>query len=106
MKKSIKFGIILLTFYVANLAAEDKVDNCMKLHELATSLMKARQQGVAMPKLMNSFENLAIEVAETNFLKKIAIAAYDQPQYSGKEYRNKAVQKFANEWALKCYKQQ
>jgi len=73
MKKSIKFGVILLTFYTANLVAKDKVDVCIAIHGLATTIMENRQQGVAMPIMMNIFEKHANSLP---FLEKMVINAY------------------------------
>jgi len=65
--------------------------------------MEARQLGVSMPDMMK----LAVSgnQNEAKVAKSMILDAYDKPQYRGNEYQKKEIKRFANDWALKCYKE-
>ena len=101
MRKFIGYMLLALLLNSSTLWADDgekkKPDVCATYHELATMVMSARQKGVSLVKMMG--------IAGDEMTKSLVMSAYDKPQYSGEEYRTKAVEEFANERALMCYKE-
>jgi len=63
--------------------------------------MGKRQEGILMSDMM--------EIAGTgadlkDIAESIVIKAYEQPQFSGEDYKKEAIEKFTNQWFLLCIK--
>ena len=70
---------------------------CSDASEGAEKIMKLRQQGYSMRKLMEEFQ-------DNDFGKAIVQDAYDQPRYNTDEYQQKIIKKFSNEIYSLCIK--
>jgi len=105
VKSIIKICAVLSVFFIGNLSAQAEDYPCEKIHSLATQVMEVRQLGAAMPGVMSAvMKDLQTEQGK-KIVRSMIIDAYDRPQYSGYEYQKNEAKRFANEWAVKCYKQ-
>lgn len=82
-------------------AADEKADTCSDINALAESIMSSRQAGVDMAKMMTVAKNSGIE----KLARILIIAAYEQPQFNGEDYRRKSVAEFKNKVYLQCVKE-
>lgn len=93
MKKLIIAAALLAATTTASVQANDL--DCNAISIKANNIMVARQDGERMTTLMSKAENegerLMIQMA------------YEHPRYSTLEYKQKAVDEFANEFAAACY---
>lgn len=69
---------------------------CPKIAELASTVMKARQAGVPMRKMM--------ELAESDVTVGIVTGAYGYSAFTVPEVQDKVIQDFEDLWYLKCVK--
>lgn len=70
-------------------------EKCRDLHAYAAKVMRARQLDLAAPQVMAT--------ADGNGLKELVIrAAYREPLFLTDEYRQRAIQEFANMMYLDC----
>lgn len=77
--------------------AGDVNKKCEYIHEFSSDIMKYRQQGASIVKVMEM-------VNEVNSkLSPLVIEAYNEYHYPSPEYQQRAITKFANDQALKCY---
>lgn len=76
---------------------------CQQLGELAKGVMRNRQIGVNMSDMMKIADSGR---PEGPVLRNLIIMAYDKPQYSTDSMQASAIQEFANEIQLTCYKAQ
>lgn len=80
-------------------AEEDWRTGCKNAQDIAESIMKGRQQGVAMSKMMEVAEGDA-----ANILEALIIEAYDRPRYSTEKMQQRSVQGFRDDVYLECVK--
>ncbi len=78
----------------------DRMALCKRYHSMATTLMKSRQSGADMSKMMEP----TIGSKSAAILQPMVIAAYEVPRYSTPQHQTRAVQDFANEQYLSCVK--
>lgn len=71
--------------------------HCKKLGEHASTVMKHRQGGTPMSRLMDAIGGNEIGEA-------MIIAAYEHPRYSVKANQREAMTDFANDVMVACYK--
>ncbi|NLR98689.1 hypothetical protein HGP17_17865 [Rhizobium sp. P38BS-XIX] len=76
---------------------------CQQLGELAKGVMQNRQIGVNMSDMMKVADSGR---PEGSVLRNLVMMAYDTPQYSTEAMQSAAVQEFANQIQLTCYKSQ
>jgi hypothetical protein len=97
MGKQVKALLIGLALFSATVSASEF---CNNLADASSSIMKVRQKGVPMQKLM--------EVINRNEAKDImtiiAIEAYESPIYSSEKYKKQAASELSNEVYLACLK--
>jgi hypothetical protein len=101
--KTTKLAIALCLFAGASFAQEapapaekDAVDACATVGDLAESVMRNRQQGISMSRMM--------EIAkDSDLVRAIVIAAYDQPRMSVDRNIQRSIDDFRNEVMLQCY---
>lgn len=102
MKTSFLWAALLLT---ASAVASDGVDRegkfCRTISNMATEIMKARQNGVPMADVMELVPNPS-PIAKLG--KSLVISAYERRRYSSAEMRQESVVDFANEVYLSCVK--
>ncbi|WP_433989710.1 hypothetical protein SuNHUV7_04900 (plasmid) [Pseudoseohaeicola sp. NH-UV-7] len=96
------FSKMLLIALLTPLSATANNEICNSFGNLATTIMEERQKGILISEMMRRAETLDTSVKETAIL--FVIAAYDRPQYNLPESRSRAVQRFANDKMLACYK--
>ncbi|QFS83666.1 hypothetical protein FIU97_12905 [Roseivivax sp. THAF40] len=99
MKKIIARAALALPLMIAGIASADEVateDTCANIHTLAEAIMGHRQNGVAMPGLMQA-------VPDAPLAQALIKAAYTQPRYSVPENQQEAIADFANDMAAACY---
>ena len=94
--KAIILGMALAISPVAAEEANQK-DICQTVGELAEGVMKARQIGVSMSKSMDLAK-------DTDWLREMVIAAYEQPAYQTELMQKKAISDFATDYLVICYK--
>lgn len=82
-----------------SLRADSSHEACSILAGTAKAVMQGRQQGVPIQGLMQ------IAIKNDSSITKLMIQeAYELPRYSTKEYQQKAISDFSNQWYLDCYK--
>ena len=90
----------VLCMMVMPVQAGDWRETCGDLGELATTIMKNRQSGVSMSKMMD-----AIAGKDGGALpEKLIISAYDSPRYSTQRMQKRTVEEFRDEVYLGCVK--
>ena len=86
-------SILLLTAAAAaSVSAKPNLNfskNCDELYTVSRMLMQYRQEGKPMNVIINSLKGDKI-------MRPLVIAAYDVPQYSSPEFKNREINKFAN----------
>lgn len=100
MKKILFIGFIVL-FMTSFSYAEDQ---CKLLGNLAETIMTKRQEGVDLTTMLNIAESQGTSEEVANVSRKLVIAAYDSPEYSTQEYKERAIRKFKTEVMIECYK--
>ena len=96
-------AIFIALFAVVNAYGKDeKTSNdglCSSVSTTAKEIMKARQNGVAMSKLIEIFKK-----EDAAIFRRLTISAYESPRYSTEAMQEKSIQDFENEAFLDCYK--
>ena len=97
MKRAILLSVALLTAGVVQ--AEDEIGHkCEVIHRSAAAIMTAYQRGVPIVE--------ALGVAEDDkLMRDMVLEAYDSTRYTPQDFQQRAIERFANEWAVACYKQ-
>lgn len=72
---------------------------CASVSTTAAEIMKARQNGVAMSKLIEIFKK-----DDAAIFRRLTISAYESPRYSTESMQEKSIQDFENKAFLDCYK--
>ncbi len=95
-----KFLYVCLTLFLVfklSVAHADWREICQTRYEIAKKIMKNRQWGQEMPKL--------IEIARGDeYVESLIIRAYDEPVYFTEMNRMNEVNRFSNEAYLECVK--
>jgi hypothetical protein len=79
-------------------------DFCQMIGGMADAIMSVRQSGTQLSKLMTTFSNGGQFPAELNaVVQEMAIAAYQQPNYSTAEAQQRAITEFRNDYETACY---
>ena len=94
---TIKTTMAAMALWVTPLMAQDAQDPCIIWGELAATIMELRQEGVNM--------GSAMSVTDNELARMLVIAAYDTPRFSTESYKQQAIQDFANEVMMVCYKE-
>jgi hypothetical protein len=89
---------ILLTLVVTTSAFANELI-CEKIRQLSENIMKNRQQGVPINKMID-IANSEPKVA--SLMKAIVMDAYNQPKYQTAKYKQEAVVEFANRQYVTC----
>ena len=88
----------LLTFTSAY--ADDWSEKCDSYTQLAEAIMKARQSGVSMAKLMKTVK----KKDGGDFVVQLIIDAYDTPRYSSEKMQQETIENFRDNNYLECVK--
>jgi hypothetical protein len=79
-------------------AEDENVHTCELVHRMATTVMGAYQGGVPIVQ--------ALSVADkSELMRAMVLEAYDSTRYTPQDFQQRAIERFANEWAVACYKQ-
>lgn len=89
--------IITLLLLVSSVSYAET--NCKSIEGLAKSVMTARQLGASMSKVMGLLPKESYEP-----IKAVVIDAYSSPRFQVKANQERAIQDFANKYAVECYK--
>jgi hypothetical protein len=90
---------ILATIISTGAGAAD----CTAFHEIGTTIMTHRQNGVDLSKILK----VAAEATDKKagaLIKALAVRAYQLPRYQSESYRQRAIQDFANDLTVECAK--
>lgn len=91
-------GILLaLSISVTPAHADNQGVACMKLYELAATVMEARQVGVTLPDMVNA-------IGDDPFTMDMLKNAFKVSRYNGEDYQQKAIERFAEKYYLACVK--
>ena len=82
--------------------AEDKADPCSDMGELAETIMRLRQDGVALSSMLATLTKMDLE--SEDFLRDMTIEAFEETRWRTNESKHRAVQEFRERWELSCYK--
>lgn len=99
-----RFTLVLAACLVSGAASGqvEKVDPqkfCTPLSETAAQIMKSRQMGVPMSKVIGVFKEEGAAL-----YRNLTVEAYDSPRFSTKPMIEKAVSDFESKAFLDCYK--
>lgn len=97
----IKLLVLAVALTTCGVQAKDQ-SFCEQTTELATAIMKARQNGVPMIDLIKLSEETAAGTEMQNLIKLMVTEAYKKRAYNHKENQDRAVVEFANEYTLAC----
>lgn len=90
---------ILLPLISASTNAQENLEACKSVEQLATTVMTARQLGLPMSKVMPRDSEGAGKLTQS-----MTIMAYEMPRFSTKDGQQKAVQDFSDRYYLECSK--
>lgn len=99
MRSIVVVGMAVFSFAAGQAVAGQ--GSCEVIGILAKSVMSARQGGVPMQDVLGHGGD-SKEVDELTRL--LAIAAYEQPRFSSKDYQDRATTEFQNQMYLACMK--
>ncbi|WP_217476617.1 hypothetical protein [Stutzerimonas stutzeri] len=100
MRKAIVAGAIALLASAGVSADQKRTAQCAQISEVASEIMKTRQAGVSMAKMME----VPSEGDLGDMLRGLTIAAYEKPRYSTPEMRQREIEDFQNDVYLNCIK--
>ena len=87
--------ILLLTILSTTVHSKDL---CTEIELLAESIIKGKQKGVAMSKMIKV-------AADNKMLKRMIITAYDLPNYTTGDYNEKQVVAYKTRYYSACVKE-
>ncbi|SDO71535.1 hypothetical protein SAMN04487957_110103 [Halomonas shengliensis] len=76
-----------------------KEGQCAVVSKLAREVMKARQTGTGISAMMAHSQG-------EDWIKKMIIAAFDEPRFSSREYQQRITTEFSNTYYLRCLRNQ
>ena len=89
----------------APLSAAEIHKLCSNYSETAASVMKGRQNGVPMRKMMEIMTEYDAKIGPDHDLGRMfVVQAYEQPQYQTKEVQQRTIGEFENKNYLACHK--
>jgi hypothetical protein len=91
--------LMLLFFIATGVGAEDftfkeRAVSCGKIQGLAEEVMKARQYGVKINKVLS--------VSNDPLTSNLVITAYKKPRFNGEEMKKDAIDDFGNDVFITC----
>lgn len=104
MKKVTILAIFLILLSVNHAVAsgpEDRHERCKILSEIASLIMKGRQEGVPASKIMG---NLPEKKSFQEISEILVIYAYDYPKYQTAEEKEQIINEFSETIYLECIK--
>ncbi len=107
MKRMIAAGMLVLCLGAeAHAIDQEIVEKCGWLSKTAGKIMAIRQSGGSLEHFLRLVSERRGELtdAEETLLEKLAIAAWQRPQFRTKEYQEKAIEEFKNDTFEECYR--
>ena len=80
-------------------------DSCRTWSSLATSIMSVRQKEMPMFDLMDLMKKTIPDPTLQDVIKKIILAAYEEPSFRSENNQERAIKEFSNEMAMACIKE-
>jgi hypothetical protein len=113
MKKFISFIGLIFVFSSSLASSEESGDICSVFHDLAHSIMTARQSEKTLPETMKILPKIKEEYKDTpfasdafsNLLRGFILEAYKQTVWTDEKVKKNVINKFANDAALACYEE-
>jgi hypothetical protein len=103
----IKLMSLITLVNVSVLYGEDNekgaIETCSIVYEDAHSVMEKRQKGTPISEAMKTADIISPNFGDT--ISSIVIAAYSKPHHQRIGSKIQAANDFANEYAVKCFKQ-
>jgi hypothetical protein len=103
----IKLMSLITLMNVSVLYGEDNekgaIETCSIVYEDAHSVMVKRQKGTSIPEAMKTADIISPNFGDN--ISSIVIAAYSKPHHQRIGSKIQAANDFANEYAVKCFKQ-
>ena len=75
---------------------------CAAVARTAGTLMKARQAGVPIAKMLEPLSERSAGIREA--MTEMVIAAYEKPRFNSPEFVQRSIEDFANDQHLACLK--
>lgn len=90
--------LLVTGLFVSSLAtaADDWKKRCSSMGDLAEQIMGARQDGIAMSKM--------IETAQGQLTETMIMGAYERPRYNTEANRKREIGDYRDAWYLRCVK--
>lgn len=104
MKLAALFFAIALPAFAETPSTETpatQADVCEGMGDLAATLMRNRQDGIAMSVQMTLLENTDPSIKE--MLRLMIIEAYDRARFSTEEYKQRSIDDFRTVFEAACY---
>lgn len=98
--KKLFFGLLIVCALVAPTNAY--AVSCEVLETLARSIMTARQDGVSMKSMVETATEGNPNEGTVKGTKMMITDAFNTPRYNSFEYRDKAINEFANKYYRVC----
>ena len=97
-------GLLAVVFsfaFTGNAKAAD-TDYCLKVSSMATSVMKARQQGAPMDKLIELARDPEWDAETQQGMIDVVVDAYDSPKFSTAKHQQQAITEFGADYLVSC----
>ena len=100
MKKFSYLTLIALCVSASAATADEAL--CVKKSEFATASMEARQAGVPLSVILESISEGGTPDDAASEMKRLAVAAYKEPDWRGEAQQKRATTEFANMVLVEC----
>jgi hypothetical protein len=95
---------LISTVAIADEKADAQAELCKAAENLAGTIMKGRQLGTPMIKMIEAIESRNTPEESKELARKLVIYAFERPQFSLREYQVREIDQFRNQVFLECYK--
>lgn len=96
IKSILAASVILVSSTSLVQAGSSPEEVCETYHSFAETIMLKRQEGVAMPRMMEAMKGNSIG-------RDIVQDAYNHPRYNTEGVKAQVIQEFANDTYAECY---
>ena len=99
-------AMMMMMIALPTYAADNKkgaIETCSIVYEDAHSVMEERQKGTPISEAMKTADIISPNFGDT--ISSIVISAYSKPHHQRIGSKIQAADDFANEYAVKCFKQ-
>ncbi len=87
--------LILAIAIIASTSAQaEELSHCERVESLSRTIMTNRQADIPLIKMMKT--------ASGELVKSLILMAYKKPLWSADKNKERAINKFANEWYIAC----